>query len=48
VISPQVHPTAIIADGATIGANVSVGPYAIIEDNVCVGDGSEEIGRAHV
>lgn len=34
----QIHPTAIIADTATLGSNVSVGPFAIIEDHVVIGD----------
>lgn len=38
---PLVHPTAIVADGATIGADVVVGPYAVIEDNVSIGDGAD-------
>lgn len=34
----NIHPTAIIADTATLGENVTVGPFAIIEDNVTLGD----------
>jgi len=34
----QIHPTAIIADTATLGENVTVGPFAIIEDQVTLGD----------
>lgn len=36
----QIHPSAIIADTATLGNNVSVGPFAIIGDHVTIGDGS--------
>ncbi len=32
-----IHPTAIVAAGAQIGANVTIGPYAVIEDKVCIG-----------
>ena len=33
-----IHPTAVIASTAEIGADVSVGPYTIIEDDVIIGD----------
>jgi UDP-N-acetylglucosamine acyltransferase len=33
-----IHPTAIITDGATLGANVSVGAYSIIGEHVTLGD----------
>jgi UDP-3-O-[3-hydroxymyristoyl] glucosamine N-acyltransferase len=36
-----VHATAVIAKSARLGAGVSVGPFAVIEDEVTVGDGSE-------
>ena len=35
-----IHATAIVHAGAELGANVRVGPYAIIEDHVIVGDGT--------
>ena len=31
VRAPGVHPTALVADGVKLGANVYVGPYAVIE-----------------
>lgn len=31
---PGIHPTAVIADRTTIGTDVSIGPYAVIEDSV--------------
>ncbi len=33
-----IHPTAIIAPSASLGANVKIGPYAVIEDHVQIGD----------
>ncbi|NQV30606.1 MAG: acyl-ACP--UDP-N-acetylglucosamine O-acyltransferase [Candidatus Marinimicrobia bacterium] len=43
----RIHPTAIISsDNVNIGKNVSIGPYAIIEENVTIGDGC--IIKAHV
>src|SRR5262245_30430114 len=40
-----IHPTAIISSGATVGENVSVGPYAAIEPDTEIGAGCEI--RAH-
>ena len=40
-----VHPTAVVAPGARLGAGVSVGPYAVVEDGAVVGDRTEI--RAH-
>lgn len=37
---PGVHPTAIVAPGAKLGRDVSVGPYCVIEPGVRIGDGS--------
>lgn len=34
-----IHPTAVVSPKAEIGADVEIGPYAIVEDNVVVGDG---------
>lgn len=34
----MIHPTALV-DGAKLGAGVSVGPYAVVEEEVVVGDG---------
>ncbi len=36
--TPGIHPTAVISDKATLGANVSVGAYTVIEDGVTIGD----------
>ncbi len=33
-----IHPTAIIADSAMIGANVTIGAYSVIGENVSIGD----------
>ena len=40
-----VHPTAVVAPGARLGAGVRVGPYAVVEDGVVAGEGTEI--RAH-
>jgi UDP-3-O-[3-hydroxymyristoyl] glucosamine N-acyltransferase len=33
-----IHSTAILGKGVTLGKNAAIGPYAVIEDSVCVGD----------
>jgi UDP-N-acetylglucosamine acyltransferase len=35
----RIHPTAIVEDGARLGAGVAVGPYALIGREVTLGDG---------
>lgn len=35
-----VHPTAVVADSASIGENVIIYPFALISDNTVIGDGS--------
>ncbi len=37
---PEIHPTAIVADGAKLAPGVVVEPYAIIEDEVHIGTGT--------
>ncbi len=37
---PEIHETAIVADGATIGAGVRIGPYAVIGPEVTLGQHS--------
>lgn len=41
-----IHPTAIIADGAQVAENVTVGPYCVIDENVVLQDNVTL--RAHV
>ncbi len=33
-----IHPTAILGKGVSLGKGVAIGPYAVVEDGVCVGD----------
>lgn len=37
----MIHPTAIISPGAKLGTNVEVGPYAVVEGNVEIGDNTK-------
>lgn len=34
---PQIHPTALVAETATVGDGTRIGPFAIIEDQVTLG-----------
>lgn len=36
--APSIHPTAIVAPTAKLGASTSVGPYCVIEDEVEIGE----------
>ena len=36
----KIHPTAIVEDGAQLGADVEIGPYAHIGPYVKLGDGT--------
>ena len=40
-MNSQIHPTAIIADGANIGDNVRIGPYCVVDEHVEIGDGCQ-------
>ena len=37
-MTTTIHPSAIIAEGAKIGADVTIGPYSVIGPNVIIGD----------
>ncbi len=39
-MSVNIHPTAFVSKGASLGENVQIGPYCIVDDNVKIGDGS--------
>lgn len=44
----NIHPTAIIGDGAQIGSGVEIGPYAVIGPDVVLGDGCKIFGHAMI
>ncbi len=37
----KIHPAAVVEEGATIGANVTVGPFTYITYTVEIGEGTE-------
>src|SRR6185295_11957874 len=39
-MNARIHPTAVVAAGARLAADVEVGPYSVIGDNVEVGEGT--------
>ena len=38
--APRIHPTALIAPGASLAEDVTVGPYSIIDEHVVIGPGT--------
>ena len=44
----KIDPRAAIAPGAQLGAEVEVGPFAIIDENVIVGDGCKIGPHVHL
>lgn len=36
----SIHPTAFVSDGASLGENVKIGPFCIVDDKTKIGDGS--------
>jgi UDP-N-acetylglucosamine acyltransferase len=44
----MIHPTAIVAPGARVGASVRIGPYAVVGAEVTLGDECEIAGHAIV
>lgn len=39
-VTPGIHPTAVIGEGASIGRAVSIGPYAVLGDGCALGEGA--------
>ena len=46
--TPGIHPTAVISPKATLGQNVSVGAYTVIEDGVTIGDNTVIFPQCYV
>ncbi len=44
----KIHSTAIVHEGAMLGADVKLGPYSIVGPNVRIGDGAELMAHAVV
>lgn len=44
----QIHPTAIVEEGAVIGANVKIGPFCFVDSKVEIGEGTELLSHVVV
>lgn len=44
----KIHATAIVEDGAVLGADVEIGPYAVIGPDAVLGDGCKIFGHAMI
>lgn len=44
----SIHPTAIVEDGAKLGADVAIGPYCVVGPDVTLGDGVELVSHVVV
>ena len=44
----EVHPTAVVASGARIGADVRIGPYSVVGEDVVLHDGVELVSHVVV
>jgi UDP-N-acetylglucosamine acyltransferase len=44
----NIHPTAIVGDGAVLGADVRLGPYSVVGSHAKIGDGTELMAHAIV
>ena len=47
-MASKIHPTAVIGDDVTLGEDVEIGPYCVVEDHVSIGAGSRLIAQCHV
>jgi UDP-N-acetylglucosamine acyltransferase len=45
-MAAKIHPTAIVHDGARLGADVEIGPYSIVDEKVTLGDGVRLLSHA--
>lgn len=44
----KIHPTAVIAPTVTLGSNVSIGPYCVLDGEVSVGEGTQLVSHVVV
>lgn len=44
----QIHPSAVVEDGAVIGANVKIGPFCFVDSKVKIGAGTELLSHVVV
>ena len=39
-MSTEIHSSSVVSSNATIGENVTIGPFCVVEDDVIIGDGT--------
>ena len=44
----EIHPTAIVEDGAVIAEDCKIGPMCFVGRNVKIGAGTELIAQCHI
>ena len=44
----KIHPSAIVEDGATLGADVAIGPFCVVGPEVVLGDGVELVSHVSI
>ena len=44
----EIHPTAVIAEGVSLGENIALGPHVVLEPGVCIGDGTRIGANSYV
>jgi len=45
---PGIHPTAVIAEGVTLGRDVTIGPHCVIEPGVVIGDRTVLVAQCYI
>ena len=48
VREPGIHATAVIGDNVTLGKNLYIGPYTVVEDNAVIGDNTVIDGQVFI
>lgn len=46
--APGIHPSAVVAPGASVSSNASIGPLCVVEDAATIGEGTVLVGSVHV
>jgi UDP-3-O-[3-hydroxymyristoyl] glucosamine N-acyltransferase len=48
LITPGIHPTAVIAKDVKLGQDIAIGPYVVIESKATIGDGSKIYAHSYI
>jgi UDP-N-acetylglucosamine acyltransferase len=47
-VSTSIHPTAVVANGASLAGNVSIGPFCVVDADVVIGEGTRLVSHVAV